>query len=243
MLDMDAFPAFLLADDRPRLVQARERATEILTRWVAADPELAQGMFSRLPDTIQDRSVAESLLEAATCTTSFAPSIELFSNPSTDSRVLRAAPHLIPLLDESGLVTVIGLDARPWGLHTGEYAFQHDQLLRRSFSSRIHYGLIGTVLRVSDQHQLTARLAIDERRLQFKHEYQEIHEFDYWFGRSLREDDLDLLSAVGETFHGDPRWRSFVAPPIRGTIHPMDNRRAPKGRRNRRVHAGTLLGG
>lgn len=204
MLDVDAFPTFLLADDRPRLVQARERAAEVLSRWAGAEPEIAHGMYSRLPDTIQHRSVAESLLEAATWTDFFGPSIELFSNPATDSRVLRAAPHLIPLLDESGLVTVSGLDARPWGLHTGQYAFQYHQLLRRNFSSGIHYGLIGTILRVSNHHQLTARLAIDERRLRFKHEYQEIHEYDYWFGRSLREDELDLLEAVGETFHGDP---------------------------------------
>lgn len=204
MLDVDAFPTFLLADDRPRLVQARERATEALRRWVAAEPEVAHGMYSRLPDTLRYRSVAESLLEAATWTDSFEPSIDLFSNPATDSRVLIAAPHLIPLLDESGLVTVSGLDARPWGLHTGQYAFHYHQLLRRNFDSRIHYGLVGTVLRVSNDHQLTARLAIDERRLRLKHEYQEIHEADYWFGPSLREDELDLLTAVGETFHGDP---------------------------------------
>jgi hypothetical protein len=41
MLDIDVFPIFLLADDRPRLVQARERVAEVLRRWVAAEPDVA----------------------------------------------------------------------------------------------------------------------------------------------------------------------------------------------------------
>jgi hypothetical protein len=204
MLDVDAFPIFLFSDDRARLVEARGRAADLLVQWLTAEPDKARGMYSRLPDQLQYRSVAESLLEAVTWADYFDLPIELFRNPAPDSRVLVAAPHLVPLLDESGLVTVTGLDARPWGLHTGEYAFQYHQLLRRSYGSGVHYGLIGTVLRVSNQHGLTARLAIDERRLRFKHEYQEIHEHDHWFGRSLSEEDLDILSVVGETFHGDP---------------------------------------
>jgi hypothetical protein len=57
---------------------------------------------------------------------------------------------------------------------------------------------------LAEQNGLTARLALDERRVRFKDEYQEIHESGYWYGRSLAEEDLDNLPAVGETFHGDP---------------------------------------
>ncbi len=144
------------------------------------------------------------------------PLIDLFGYPATDSRVFAAAPHLVPLLDESGLVTVAGLDARPWGLHTNKYAFHYHQLMRRSFGSGIHYGLVGTILRLSEEHDLTARFALDERRLQFKDEYREIHELDYWYGPSLTDADLDDLTVVGETFHGDPEGGTSLLNPYAG---------------------------
>ena len=173
-------------------------------------------IYKRLPDIVQHRSISESLLEAVMWSDYSDPLIDLFNYPTADSRVFAAAPSLLPLLDESGLVRVTDLDARPWGLFTGDYAFQYHQLLRRNFGSGIHYGLIGTVLRLSEQHHLAARLALDERRLRFKDEYRETFEFDYWYGPSLTEADLDNLSVVGETFHGDPDGGASLLNPYAG---------------------------
>jgi hypothetical protein len=192
------------------------RAVEILDHWVAEEPEAVSKVYARLPNLFQGRSVAESLAEAVMWADYFDLPSELFENPALDSRVFAAAPHLAPLLDESGLITVTGLDARPWGLHTGEYAFQYHQLLRRNFGSGIHYGLIGAVLRLAEQYDLTARLALDERRVRFKDEYQENFESDFWYGRSLTEEDLDNLSAVGETFHGDADGGTSLLNPYAG---------------------------
>lgn len=216
MLDVDAFPAFLFSDERHRLVQSRAASVRLLDQWVATEPTTTGEIYARLPELVQRRSLSESLLEAATWSDFSDPLINLFNHPAVNSRAFTAAPHLVPFLDESGLITVKGLDARPWGLHTGDYAFQYHQLLRRSYGSRIHYGLIGTVLRTAEQHHLTARFAIDERRLRFKNEYQEIHEFDYWYGPSLTEDDLDNLMVVGETFHGDPDRGTDLLNPYAG---------------------------
>lgn len=216
MLDLDSFPAFLFSDDRPRLMQSRAAAVQLLDQWVAAEPTTTNEIHARLPDMVQRRSLSESLLEAATWSDYADPLVDLFNYPAADSRVFAAAPHLIPLLDESGLITVTGLDARPWGLHTGEYAFHYHQLLRRGYGSGIHYGLIGTVLRMAEQHQATARFALDERRLQFKEEYREIHEADYWYGPSLTEAGLDNLAVVGETFHGDPDGGTSLLSPYAG---------------------------
>lgn len=176
----------------------------VLDRWAVEEPNVVASIYELLMDVLQKPSVSESLLEAVTWATHSKLSIDLFDNPSPDSRVFAAAPNLIPLLDESGLVTVTDLDARPWGLHTGNYAFQYHQLLRRGFGSNIHYELIGTVLRLAKQHDLIARFALDDRRLRYKDEYEEWEERDFWYGRSLVAEDLDNLSAVGETFHGDP---------------------------------------
>jgi hypothetical protein len=204
MLDVDAVPMFLFSDRRPRLVEIRTRAVNVVDEWAAGEPEKAAKIYAGLPDMLQNPSVAESLLEAVTSANYFDLPVDLFNTPASDSRVFAAAPELLPLLDESGLVRAAGLDARPWGLHTGQHAFQYHQLLRRGYASGIHYGLIGTVLRLADQYGLTARLALDERRLRFRDEYSEFLEKDFWYGRSLSEEDLDALSAVGETFHGDP---------------------------------------
>lgn len=144
------------------------------------------------------------------------PSVLFVRYPATDSRVLAAAPHLVALLDESGLITVAGLDARPWGLHTSKYAFHYHQLMRRGFGSGINYGLIGTILRLSEKHNLTPRFALDERRVQFKDEYREINEHGYWYGPSLADADLDDLTVVGETFHGDPDGGTTLLSPYAG---------------------------
>ena len=216
MLDLGSFPAFLFSDDRPRLMQSRAAALQLLDQWVAAEPKTTGEIHARLPGLVQRRSLSESLLEAATWSAYADPLIDLFNYPAADSRVFTAAPDLIPLLDESGLVTVTGLDARPWGLHTGDYAFHYHQLLRRGYGSGIHYGLIGTVLRMAEKYQLTARFALDERRLQFKEEYREIHEADYWYGPSLAEADLDDLAVLGETFHGDPDGGTSLLSPYAG---------------------------
>ncbi len=216
MLDIAVSPLFLFSDDRPRLVQARTRAVELLEQWIAEDPEAAGEISTRLPAPVRHRSVPQSLLEAVACPDYTDPLIDLFGYPATDSRVFAAAPDLVPHLDESGLITVTGLDARPWGLHTGEYALHYHQLLRRNYGSTIHYGLIAIILRLAECHHLTARLALDERRLQFREEYREIRESDYWYGPSLGDADLDDPSAVGETFHGDPDGGTSLFHPYAG---------------------------
>lgn len=204
MLDVDSHPAFLFSDDRPRLVQMRTEAVDLLDQWVSTDPRKCSEIYERLPDIVQGRTAAESLLQAATWSGFADPLIEAFDYPAASSRVFKAAPHLFHLLDESGLIDVGGMDARPWGLHSGEFAFHYHQLLRRGFGSAVHYGLVALVLRASKQHHLRARLALDERRVQYRNEYQETLEADYWYGRPLAETDLDDLGVVGETFHGDP---------------------------------------
>lgn len=216
MLDVDAFPSCLLSDERPRLVHACKNAVDRLGLWVLREPEVTAEIFARLPDLVRGRSVSESMLEAVTWSGFFGPSISLFDRPSPDSRVFAAAPPLFKLLDESGLVAIDGLDARPWGLHFGDYAFHYHQLLRRSFGSRIHYGLVSTLLRTADNHNLTIRVALDERRLQFRDEYEEFHEADYWYGPPLSESALDDLAAVGETFHGDPDGGTSMLNPYAG---------------------------
>lgn len=204
MIDVDAAPLLLFSTGSARLVAVRDKAMAILDQWAVEEPRVVADIHQRLMEVVRKPSVPESLLEAVCWSAHSDLSIELFDNPSTTSRVFAAAPNLIPLLDESGLVTITDLDARPWGLHTGNYAFQYHQFLRRGFGSNIHYELVRKVLRLAKEHDLIARIALDDRRLRFKEEYEESEEKDFWYGRVLVDDDVDNLSVVGETFHGDP---------------------------------------
>mgnify|MGYP003451853302 CR=1 len=216
MHDVDTFPVFLFSDDRPRLVEVRSSCLDLINLWISERPVHAERIYAQLPEHYRTRSISESLLVAVTASAYTDLSIQLFDPPRRDARVFVAAPHLLPLLDESGLLRLDGLDARPWGLHTGDFAFQYHQLLRRGFGSGIHYGLIATLLRLSREHELTPRIALDDRRIRFKDEYQEFLEFDRWFGRDLQEDELDRLEVLGETFHGDANGGTTLLNPYAG---------------------------
>lgn len=206
MLDGDTAPLFLFSSgNSSQLVEARGRAVAELDLWSLEEPDVVNAIYERLMSVLQKPdAVSESLLEAVMWVAHSEPSVDLFERPSPSSRVFAAAPNLVPLLDESGLVSVNGLDARPWGLHTGDYAFHYHQFLRRNFGSNIHYELIGTVLGLARQYDLVARLALDERRIRFRESYEEWEERDHWYGPGLVDDNLDDLLSVGETFHGDP---------------------------------------
>lgn len=216
MLDVDCSPIFLFSSGSERLAEVRENAVAVIDRWLAEEPDRVAHIYERLVDVLKTPSTAASLLEAVTWASHSAVSIDVFDTPSTDSRVFAATPILIPLLDESGLVSVDGLDARPWGVHVDDYAFQYHQLLRRGYRANIHYELIAKVLALSSQYDLKARLALDERRLRYRGEYVEVEEKDFWYGRSLETEDLDDLSVVGETFHGDPEGGSNWLHPYAG---------------------------
>ena len=213
MIDLAVPPIFLFGDERPRLAAVRERARASIESWEAEDPTAVGGLIDRLPHVLQVGNAAQSLLEAAPWSDYFEIPPSAFAAPSRDAPVLLAVPELVARLDDDGLVDVSGLDARPHGLFVGDFSLHYHQLLRRSFGSSAHYDLVGTVLGASARHPVTARLAVDERRLRFRHEHEEILERDYWYGPPLSDQSIDDLDAVGETVHGDPEGgTSFINP-------------------------------
>lgn len=213
MLDLGTPPIFLDSDDRPRIADLRERAKVVLDRWAAAEPKIASVVVDGIPEVLRGPIISESLLVAAVWTAYFDLPPRVFLPPTLDSRVFAAVPRLAARLDDDGLLDVSGLDARPHGLFVDGYSLHYHQLLRRGYHSNVHYGLIGSLLDLPRRHEVTVRLAIDDRRIRFEHEHEELEERDYWFGRLLTEEFLDDLAAVGETFYGDPDGgRSFVHP-------------------------------
>ena len=204
MLDLGTPPLFLAVDDRPRMVLARARAAAALDDWAQQDPAAVADLAARLPAELRGSSPTHALLEAVLWNDYYVIPDVLLEPPRRQSRVFTAVPALLDRLDDDGLIDLTGLDATPHGLRIGNYALHYHQFLRRGYQSYIHYGLIDSILDAAQRHGLTARIAVDERRLRRADEYQEYFEADRWFGRPLSDDGLDSLAAVGETFHGDP---------------------------------------
>jgi hypothetical protein len=206
-------PISVFSDDRSRIVEVRTRAVAILERWEADDPVGVRGLIDRIPAVLQLPSSAQSLLEAAPWEDYFAIPQSVLLPPDQGSRVFAAVPELLERLDDDGLLEVAGLDARPHGLFFGELSLHYHQLLRRGFGSNIHYELLGTLLAIADRQSVSARVAIDERRLRFRSEHEAIEERDYWYGPPLSESALDDPDLGGETIHGDPeQGRSLLNP-------------------------------
>jgi hypothetical protein len=225
MLDLAVPPIFLFADTRPRLIAARDRAVAAIEAWQQADPVTVAALVERVPEVLRTETSAQALLESAPWQEYFAVPPSTFGPPQADSPVLAAVPELTERLDDDGLIDVTGLDARPHGLFVGGYSLHYHQLLRRSFGSNIHYGLIATVLATAGRLPARARLAVDERRLRLESEHEELEERDYWHGQQLSESFLDDLNATGETVHGDPHggqslWSPYAAISVRWTSDP-----------------------
>jgi hypothetical protein len=216
MIDLGTPPIFLYSDDRPRLVEARDRATALLDRWAVTEPDAVAAIVDRIPEVLRVPSASESLLQAAAWTAYFDLPQSIFLMPRLDSRVFAAAPRLATYLDDDGLLFVSELDARQHGLHIDAYSLHYHQLLRRGYHSNIHYELIGSLLSLPRRHDVTVRLAIDDRRLRFEHEHEGFEERDYWFGRPLTNEVLDDPDAIGETFYGDPKGGSSILHPYAG---------------------------
>jgi hypothetical protein len=214
ILDLGVAPIFMFQDDRPRLVEIRERAADRLRDWVEEHPAVAGDLVSRLPEALQYDDLVESLLEAAPYDDYLHLPHSVFELPSNQSPVFAAVPELLTRVDDDGLVYVGGFDARPHGLFVGRFSLHYHQLLRRGFSSNIHYELVDTLLGIARRSGLVcARIAVDERRLRQRDEYQELFERDYWYGPAISEAKLDDLTHVGDTVHGDPECgKSIVSP-------------------------------
>lgn len=197
MLDVDTAPIYLDSDDRPRLVRIRDKAKGVLQQWFRDDPATAASVTSRLTPDL-------SILEVATWYDYFEVPGAALRVPLPNSRVFTAVPHLWSRLDKDGLLHLEDLDAQPHGIFVDDYSLQYHQLMRRGFHSAVHTDLVALVLSIGEREDVTARLAIDERRLRLRSEHQEYFERDYWFGPPLRSDLIDDPSEIGDSYFANP---------------------------------------
>ena len=213
MLDLDSPPIFLMSDDRARIADVRTRALDELRAWTTEEQDKARSLVNLLPRNMQLPDLAQSLLETGSWDEYFRLPSSTFEPPRETDRVFAALPMLLSRSDDDGLLKLDGLDVRPHGLLVGDFSLQYHQLLRRNFGSTINYDLIRSLLTLAHTGNVTARLAIDERRLRRRDEHQEIEEREYWYGPHIDEAKLDDLIALGETIHGDPECgQSLLSP-------------------------------
>ncbi|MHB8794823.1 MAG: hypothetical protein ACYC90_05075 [Candidatus Nanopelagicales bacterium] len=212
MIDLGTAPIFLFLEDRPRLVDLRERAMAVLVERTSTDQQEVDRLLALLPQVMRIDAGPRSLMEAATWLPYFAISVDDFAYPDSKDRAFENVPALLQRVDGDGLVDVSGLDARLHGVIYEEYALQYHSFLRRSFRSNINYNLIGAVLACTKDGSASARLALDSRRLRYVNEYEEWEERDYWYGPPLSDELLDDPRLDGSTVHGDPEAGSYFHP-------------------------------
>lgn len=108
--------------------------------------------------------------------------------------------------DGEGLHPLDGgnLDRFSGYVRADEYLLVPHPLFRRAFSVglSLNIGLIGTLVRLGDQHGVIPRIRYDESALGLADSLQEYVEMDYWRGPPVRRDLRNLTSEV--LVHGEP---------------------------------------
>ena len=213
MIDLATSPIGVFSDDRHRLVEARTKAWQVVSEWTANFPEKAEQLHDMVPRAWRVPDIAQALIEAALLKDYYLIPKSAFALATANDRVLMSAPELLDHIDGDGLLEVQGFDAHPHGVMYDGLALHYHQFLCRNFLNTIHYGLVAMILKLAKSGNVEARLAIDERRLRFRNEYQRIIELDYWYGPPLEHVSLDDVACIGETVHGSSNLSaSSVAP-------------------------------
>ena len=213
MIDLASSPIGAFSDDRRRLVEARTTAWRIISEWTETFPEKAGELHDMVPRAWRAPDVAQALVEAVLLEDYFVIPKSAFTPVTADDRVVASNPELLKHIDDDGLIDVRSFDAHPHGVFHKDLALHYHQFLWRGFVNTIHYELIAMILQLARSGSVTARLAIDERRLRFRSEYEKRIELDYWFGPPLNDATLDDIGYIGETVHGSSNLSASSSTP------------------------------
>ncbi len=121
---------------------------------------------------------------------------------ATDCEVGRAFPDLAKHIDEEGLL-VLGpeFEIHDGGINYHENVLHFHQCLRRGFTSNPNFDFTAKFASYYRELKSKAdfRIAIDPRRFMHQSEYQQMMEFDTWYGSLFSREHLDDLSHAGLT--------------------------------------------
>jgi len=121
---------------------------------------------------------------------------------SAESEVARAFPDLAKHIDEEGLL-ILGpeFELHDGGINYREHVLHYHQCLRRNFSSNPNFSFTSRFASHYRKLQSVAffRIAIDPRRFMHQSEYQQMMEFDTWYGPLFDQEYLDDLNHFGLT--------------------------------------------
>ncbi len=119
-----------------------------------------------------------------------------------ESDVLKVYPELFNKFDKDGLLKI----DQDFILHDGgieykDHILHYHQLLRREYSSNPNFDFLGRLSKYYNDtgHINSLRIAIDHRRLMPKELYNQILEFDTWYGPPFDTSKLDDPSYIGLT--------------------------------------------
>lgn len=118
------------------------------------------------------------------------------------SEVLKVYPELEAKLDKDGLLKIDSeIELLAGGIVYRDHVLHYHQLLRRGFGSNPNFDFTGRFLAYYYKTRLTNsfRVAIDHRRIMAKEFYQQMYEFDTWYGPPFDPTTIDNPKTVGLT--------------------------------------------
>ncbi len=123
-------------------------------------------------------------------------------NSSDEGNVIKFYPKLKEKLDKDGLLTLDkDFIIHDGGLEYKEHMLQYHQFLRRGFSSNPNFTFFDKFIELyhKTNNQNIFRIAIDRNRLMLKKHYQQISEFDTWYGPKFDSNRIDDPNYLGLT--------------------------------------------
>ncbi len=119
-----------------------------------------------------------------------------------DSEVLNIYPELEHDIDEDGLLILSEkFKLYDGGIEYKDHILHYHQLLRRSYRANPNFDFLGRFIsyfKKTNEYNIF-RIAIDYFRIMPKNLYEQIAEFDTWYGPPFDEDKIDDKKYVGLT--------------------------------------------
>lgn len=111
-----------------------------------------------------------------------------------------AYPELRDKTDDDGLLNIdSSLELLEGGILYRDHVLHYHQFLRRNFTSNPNFDFLQHLVAARRTAGCAVRVAVDHRRIMSREFYEQIFEFDTWFGAPFDAAALDDASQVGLT--------------------------------------------
>jgi hypothetical protein len=208
------FPRYLTPDPRhpltPVLSSLVDEAYVLLAASTAQEigavlDSLRPGdlwLLGRDPDTMTPEGLGRIALACvmSQAQRSYFAIAGLLSSRKAQSAVFAVYPELREKTDDDGLLNIdSSLELLDGGILYRDHVLHYHQFLRRNFTSNPNFDFLQHLVAARRTAGCAVRVAVDHRRIMSREFYEQIFEFDRWYGAPFDAAALDDASHVGLT--------------------------------------------